>query len=517
MSSIDPDTSIKDNSVTNAAAGPAQFPNWLLQQVRERPQALAALDRNEKLTFEALYRQADKVARKLAAANIEPGKRVAVLMGSGLPFVVTVHALMQLRAVLVPLNLRLTPAELSWQLADVQADLLLADATHAEVGQAIAEAVPGLPCLVSLEELPEADYTPAPYYNPDDLHTIIYSSGTTGKPKGVRLLYRNHFYNASGSAQNLPAGPDDLWLAVLPLFHVGGLSIILRGLFYGMPLLVHESFNPAEVNRALDEQGVTIISVVANMLARMLDERQDRPYPPTFRAMLVGGGPVPAPLLERCARSGIPVIQTYGMTETASQAVTLAPQDALRKLGSAGLPLPGVELRLELGGEAANGLEQEGVGEILLRGPSITPGYDGRPEETARAWREGWFHTGDLGRLDAEGYLYVVDRRNDLIISGGENVYPAEVEAVLLGHPGVEEAGVIGIPDPRWGQVVMAFIKPRPGAKLDEAEIKEYCAAQLARYKVPSVVRFTGENLPRNAAGKLLRRVLRTDYMKTSY
>ena len=278
--------------------------------------------------------------------------------------------------------------------------------------------------------------TPPAIYRAADLHTLIYSSGTTGQPKAVRLTYGNHYFNAYASYRNFEAGPDDRWLAVLPLFHVGGLAIIWRGLFYGMPVVVHESFDPAAVNHAIDHEGVTVISVVTNMLARMLDQRQDKGYPASLRSVLIGGGPVPPPLLERCAAAGIPVVQTYGLTETASQAVTLAAGDALRKLGSAGKPLPGVELKISPKSDEENQPAKAmkprsraaSTGEILLRGGNVTPGYEGRPEETARAWRDGWFHTGDIGRVDEEGYLYVLDRRSDLIISGGENIYPAELK-----------------------------------------------------------------------------------------
>ncbi len=482
------------------------LPNWLLNLSQQQPD-LAALRTTDgpDLSFGELYRQAHRRAGQLAGLGIRPGIRVALLMGNSLEFVYMVHALIQLRAVLVPLNVRLSPVELSWQLDDVHASVLICDERRPDLANAVTLALPHLLVLMGLDDHPASPYEPAQSYQPDELHTIIYSSGTTGRPKGVQLTYRNHFFNAQASYQNLPAGPHDCWLAVLPLFHVGGLAIILRGLFYVMPVLVQESFDPVAVNAAIDRQYVTLVSVVANMLARLLDERQDRPYPASFRYFLIGGGPVPPPLLERCARAGIPVIQTYGMTETASQSVTLAAADALRKLGSAGQPLPGVELRIERDDEAVGPDE---IGEIVLRGPGITPGYDHRPAETERAWRGGWFHTGDLGRLDTEGFLFVVDRRDDLIISGGENVYPAEIEAVLLCHPAIAEAGVIGIPSERWGQVVGAFIKLRPSTNLTAGEVIAYCMERLARFKVPTEVHFV-ESLPRNATGKLLRRVLR--------
>ncbi len=491
------------------------FPNWLLEQLKTRPQGLAVRSGPEALSFEDLYSRVMTLVDRLRAAGIGKGSRVAVLLSNGLEFVELIHALMQLEAVLVPLNLRLTPAELAWQLKDVGANYLLTNGFHlAHAREASAGLkVVRLLMLKGLDHLPiqSGEFTPPSNYRAGDLHTIIYSSGTTGQPKGVRLTYGNHYFNALASYQNFEAGPDDLWLAVLPLFHVGGLAIVLRGLFYGMPVIIHESFDPVAVNRAIDYEGVTIISVVSNMLARMLDQRQDKAYPSSLRSILIGGGPVPPPLLERCARSGIPVVQTYGLTETASQSVTLAAEDALRKLGSAGRPLPGVELKIspKSDGENPGTVENGTAGEILLRGRNITPGYEGRPEETAKAWEGGWFHTGDIGRVDEEGYLYVLDRRSDLIISGGENVYPAEVEAVLLSHPQVEEAGVIGQPDEQWGQVVVAFVKTRPEITLLEEALLAYCREKMARYKLPRKIYFVAESLPRNATGKLLRRSLR--------
>jgi o-succinylbenzoate---CoA ligase len=201
------------------------------------------------------------------------------------------------------------------------------------------------------------------------------------------------------------------------------------------------------------------------------------------------------------------VSQTYGLTETCSQVATLPPADALRKLGSAGLPLLPTSLRIA---GPTGDLPPGAVGEIIVRGPTVTPGYLGRPEATAETIRDGWLRTGDLGYLDADGYLYVLDRRDDLIISGGENVYPAEVEAALLAHPAVADAGVIGRPDPRWGQTPLALVQLRPGAAASAPELIAFCRARLAAYKTPAAVEFV-DTLPRNAAGKLLRRVLRPD------
>jgi O-succinylbenzoic acid--CoA ligase len=240
------------------------------------------------------------------------------------------------------------------------------------------------------------------------------------------------------------------------------------------------------------------------MLARMLEDLGERRYPSSFRCMLLGGGPAPLPLLEACTDKGIPIYQTYGMTETASQIVTLPPEYMLTKLGSAGKPLFQAEVRIMNGQAPAAPGEP---GEIQVRGPNVTRGYWNRPEATAEALRDGWLATGDIGFLDEEGFLYVLDRRSDLIISGGENVYPAEIEAVLLGHPAVAEAGVCGVADERWGQVPVAYVKLAEDATVSEEELRAYCGTRLARYKLPARIRFV-DALPRNAAGKLLRREL---------
>jgi len=246
---------------------------------------------------------------------------------------------------------------------------------------------------------------------------------------------------------------------------------------------------------------------VAATLHRLLDARADRPVPPTLRCILLGGGPAPRPLLERCARIGVPVVQTYGLTETASQVATLAPEDALRRLGSAGRPLYPNALRIadSDGADAPAGEP----GEILVRGPVVTAGYADRPDDTARALAGGWLHTGDVGRLDEEGYLYVLDRRDDLIVTGGENVYPAEVEAALLAHPAVAEAGVVGMPDERWGARVVAVVRARDGAATDADALRAHCRTLLGGYKVPAEIRLVTEPLPRTASGKLRRAELR--------
>jgi O-succinylbenzoic acid--CoA ligase len=488
---------------TNYAYG-GEMPDWLAARAALTPDRIALMVGDQRVTFGELDRRATSVARRLAGLGLRAGDRVAVFFRGALPMAELVHGVARAGAVLVPLNIRLAPAELAWQIQDVRARLLLFDCPLSLAEERGDGGVRALH-IDDFYQQCESDFVPCGRIDLSSVHTIIYTSGTTGRPKGAMLTYGNHWWSAMGSVLNLGLREDDRWLAPLPLFHVGGLSILMRSVIYGIPAIVHERFDPAAVNRAIDDDGATIISVVAVQLRRMLDARGEQPYPSTLRHVLLGGGPAPLPLLEECARRGVPVVQTYGLTETASQAVTLAPSEALRKVGSAGKPLLPMEVRVEQDGRTA---EPGQPGEIVVRGPTVTPGYVDRSEETARAIRGGWLHTGDLGLLDAEGYLYVLDRRDDLIVSGGENVYPAEIEATLLAHPAVVEAGVVGVDDSAWGQTPVAYVVPRPDLSVTPDALITFCRERLARYKVPARVTLV-DALPRNASGKLLRRELR--------
>jgi O-succinylbenzoic acid--CoA ligase len=492
------------------------IPDWLARCAENLPHHLAIQCGEVRWSFAELDQRVTRLARQLATAGVCQGKRVALLAANGLPYVVTVHALTRLRAILVPLNTRLTYKELEWQVRDVCASCLLSDVFHQGI---VTDIVQAMPQLIQGTLLVEPETSDIVLEGSDEdldvsLHSLIdlgatqaimYTSGTTGNPKGVIVTYGMQWWNAVGSALNLGHYREDCWLACLSLFHIGGLSILFRSIIYGISVILHEKFDAATVNRAIYEGHVTIISVVAVMLLRMLDEGESQgQYPSTLRCVLLGGGPAPRSLLEDCVARAIPVVQTYGLTEACSQVVTLAPADALRKLGSAGRPLPQVQLLL-LSEDRPAAVGEPGT--IYLKGPSITPGYADRPEATAEAIRDGWLCTGDIGYLDEEGYLYVLDRRSDLIISGGENVYPAEIESVLLSHPDVAEAGVCGQADAQWGQVPIAFVRLRAGHDAVPEALLAYASQYLARYKIPRAIYLVDE-LPRNSSGKLVRREL---------
>ncbi len=474
--------------------------DWLRRRASIAPRATAILHPGGEMTWAELDAHADAAVAGLAGRGVRAGDRVALLLPNGLPFVVLAHAVPRAGAILAPLNTRLSADEVAWQADDVGAALLVHDSTTATLAYA-ASASRDI-TLADAAGVCRGQGQPRPpvHDDPDRIHTIIYTSGTTGRPRGAMLTFGNHFWSAVGSALNLGLRGNDRLLVSLPMFHVGGLAILLRSAIYGNPAIVQPSFDPIGVNAAI-EDGATIVSAVANMLARMLETRGDAPYPPTLRAILLGGGPAPRALLDACAERGVPAVQTYGLTEAASQVATLAPAEVLRKVGSAGRPLFPTELRIE--GASAPGAS----GEILVRGPTVSPGYWRDPHKTNESLRDGWLHTGDLGYVDHDGYLYVLDRRDDLIVSGGENVYPAEVEAVLLTHPLVAEAGVYGIDDPRWGRVPAADVVLWPGAAAAQDAMIAHCRAHLARYKTPVFLRFV-DALPRTASGKLQRHML---------
>lgn len=504
-----------------------QLPDWLTRCAEATPERPAVRCGTTNWSFAELARQSEQLAGQLATIGVTENSRVALLASNGLAYVAFVHALTRLGAILVPLNIRLTSEELRWQLNDVQATLLVCDVSMAERANALITTSVTLPLAVvhttpaqfgnSTVHLAtstgvayaQTEVVRRPLIDLEATQVIMYTSGTTGHPKGVIITYGMQWWNAIGSALNLGHDPEDCWLACLPLFHIGGLSILMRSVIYGIRVVLLEKFDEVAVNQAIRQQSITLISVVAVMLQRMLTaletEGEAARFPSTLRCVLLGGGPAPLPLLERCASKDIPVVQTYGLTESCSQAVTLAPADALRKPGSAGRPLLPVQLQIR---EEQTPLPINKAGTIYLKGPTITPGYADRPEANAQAFSDGWFCTGDIGYLDQEGYLYVLDRRSDLIISGGENIYPAEVESVLLAHPAVAEAGVCGRDDPRWGQIPIAFIRLHPGSSLSSTSILEHAQQRLARYKVPHEIHFVHE-LPRNSSGKLLRRELR--------
>ena len=437
--------------------------DWLAQRSQSCPERTALVADGSEVTYAELEAEATWVARRLTAHGVRRGSTVAMTMHPRREQVVVIHALMKAGAVLLPLGPRLSPEERAAILAAEEPAVDLDDA--GELTQTEAD----LPLLGE--------------HDMDDVAARVMTSGSTGMPDPVGLTYGNFLWSAVGSAFNIGVEPGDRWLCCLPLSHISGLGIAMRSVIYGTTAVIHDGFDVDRVAAALERDDITVVSLVTTMLTRLLEAGADLSGP---RAILVGGGPVPEDPLEEALGRGATVVQTYGLTETCSQVTTLAPADARRKLGSAGRPLLTTHLRIQ-------------DGEILVQGPTVAPG---------RADADGWLHTGDLGSIDEEGFLYVEDRIDDMIVSGGENVVPAEVEKVLLRHPEVADAAVVGRDDPEWQQAVTAIVVLQEGSELGPDELRRHCAESLAGYKVPKRVELAAA-LPRTPSGKLMRRALR--------
>ncbi len=431
---------------------------WLPRAAAQRPAHPALLTAGGPVSYAELRRAALDAAAALAAAGVGAADRVAVALPAGVPFVATLHACLLLGAAIVPIDLRLAEGERARRAAGaallVERPLVRGDAPDAPV----------------LDQL-----------DPNAIATVMHTSGTTALPKPVELTISNWIWNALGSAVALGVDAEDRWLCTLPLSHVGGLSILLRSAIYGTTVVLHERFDATAAARAINDERVTLASLVGTTLQRVLDAGAQGHG--SLRCALIGGGPLPPALALRAAEAGIPVAQTYGMTEACSQVTTsLAGEPE-----TAGVALIGQRVTVS------------SEGEILVAGATVSP--------SAALDAEGWLHTGDLGALDERGRLVVTGRRADTIVSGGENVAPQEVEAALLAHPAVADAGVYGRPDDEWGEVVLATVVLHDGSHAEGEELREHVAAQLARFKVPKAITFAGE-LPRTVSGKLLRREL---------
>jgi o-succinylbenzoate---CoA ligase len=477
---------------------------WLVRAAAARPERTALRTPGGDWSYARLHAAARFGAAELAARGAGPGARVALALPAGLAFAQALHACLLLGAVAVPVDLRLSPAERA-RIAAGAAVLVAEPLGEGPLGEESVEEEPLAEGRLGEGRGP-ATTAIAYTHELDATAVVIHTSGTTAAPRPVELTYGNFLWSALGSAVALGLDPEERWLCALPLSHVGGLSILLRSAIYATTAVVHERFECERVLHALRDGEATLVSLVATTLARLLDAGLERP--PSLRCALTGGGPVPAALLHRARAAGVPVSLTYGLTESCSQATT-TPVAAIgdgdgEAPATAGPPLFCTSVRIAgaMGEEhpAPRTGSASAAGEILVRGPTVAPG--------ALA-ADGWLHTGDLGRLDDRGRLLVSGRIADTIVSGGENVAPAEVEAVLETHPRVLEAAVLGRSDPQWGEAVTAIVVAHAGAVLEAEELRAHCARALAPYKVPKRFVLAAEPLPRTRSGKLLRRELR--------
>ena len=479
--------------------------DWLTARTQATPRATALVIGAAQWDYRELNCMVDAYASGLIAHGVTAGQHVALLLPNGLAYLCLIHACARVGAILVPLNTRLTPGELGWQVGQSDASLLVyGEVFTATVAQV---AVDGNCRVVPVTDLPatETEFFPKTQFRLDAPQAIVYTSGTTGRPKGAVLTFANHFWGATASSYRLGLLPHDRWLSCLPLHHVGGLAVVFRSCLYGTAIVLHERFELEAFNHSLDHDQITLTSVVPTMLHRLLVRRQGQPWPSSLRHILLGGAAATDELLATARASGAPLATTYGLTEAASQVATMRPEDVIDKPGSVGKALMFSIIRIA--DEMGNALPAGEKGEIVVAGPTVMAGYYKNPDATAQAIRNGELYTGDIGYLDDEGDLWVVQRRSDLINSGGENVYPAEVEGVLRQHPAVAAVAVVGLPDPEWGEQVAALVECHPGAVVSAADLLAFSRQRLAGYKQPRLLAFTLA-LPQTASGKIERRAV---------
>lgn len=482
-------------------------PDWLRTQALSRPHALAIDDGTTRWTFLQLDIASGQLMRKLSAVGIGPGDRIAWIGFPSARAIALIHAIMRLKAILVPLDPKLTVSELQWRWLDAQPALLVYDSSGLTVDLSSMGTMSQRMALNNLAEEPQ-DLVPVPEVDLDRILALVYTSGTTSRPKGALLRVGNFYWSAVFSGIHMGTQPADRWLFAMPLFHVSGLSIVFRSVIHGSAIVMRTPFHAETTLKALQWEQVTLASLVPTMLWRLLDHGLTQANAQHLRMILLGGAAASPDLVQRARKSGLPVVTTYGLTETCSQVVTgLIPWQDEPK-GSSGRPISPTTIRIvdAQGREVPRGE----LGEIWISGPSVFAGYWHLPETTAESLSEQdgqrWLHTKDVGVVDQNGWLIVKDRLTDIIIRGGENISPTEVEHALMSHPGVMEAGVVGIPDEEWGQQVVAAIVTQ--TDITSQELRSFLRNRLAGYKIPTVY-FKMAVLPRTPSGKVQRHVVR--------
>ncbi|WP_461200707.1 fatty acid--CoA ligase family protein [Anoxybacillus sp. TBDG-1] len=507
-----------------------------LQQIAsQKPEKEAYVFEQTSATYGELNGAIMKFASGLAKLGVNKGDHVALLLGNSPYFIVSLYGAMRAGATVIPINPIYTPDEIHYILTNGDVKVVIAldlviptlmkldgrlpNVEHIiicetpqgkEQGIVVPEKMKSFTNVLAIGDVPFV----GPALDDDDVAVILYTSGTTGKPKGAMLTHKNLYSNAQDVADYLKMNEDDRVIATLPMFHVFCLTVALNApLMNGGTVLILPKFSPAEVFKVAREQKATVFAGVPTMYNFLYQYPEGKAEDfAHIRLCISGGASMPVALLKNFEKKfQVIVSEGYGLSE-ASPVTCFNPLDRPRKPGSIGTSIVHVENKIvnELGEEVPVGE----VGELIVRGPNVIKGYYNMPEETAHTIRDGWLYTGDLAKMDEEGYFYIVDRKKDMIIVGGYNVYPREVEEVLYSHPDVVEAAVIGVPDPNFGEAVKCFVVSK-NKQLTEQQLIAYCSEHLAKYKVPSSIEFL-EELPKNTTGKILRRALKEQVISQS-
>ncbi len=502
----------------------------LIESTKKTPTHTAVKYEDFKMSYAELHGASNKFANALRTAGLEPGQRVALMMPNLPQFMICYYGILKAGYVVVPLNILLKGREVAYHLQDSEATALIVWEGFVPEALVGYKETPSCQTMIVVnapgsQALPEAEGVKSfnalmaqatPVFEmyqtmPDDTAVILYTSGTTGNPKGAELTHLNMFFNSLVGAERLGLEwqPDDVFLLALPMFHAFGQSACMNTcVAVGATITLMVRFDPIKAFEVIERDKVTAFSGVPTMFFYLLNHPDRKKYDlSTLRMCTSGGAAIPVEVLDAWKReTGVQILEGYGLSETspvASFNVMFKPT----KPGSIGIPIWGVDMKVV--DENDQEVPVGEVGELLIRGHNVMKGYLNRPESTAECMRGGWFHSGDVAKMDEEGYFYIVDRIKDMIIRGGFNVYPREIEEVLYAHPAVAECAVFGIPDPAMGEEVKAVVVLKPGEQVTEDEIRAYCRERIASNKYPRLIEVSAEPLPKNATGKILKRELK--------
>jgi len=484
------------------------FPPWLAHTAKKFPDRIALQYQQQSWTYAQLFQAAFRFAQ---SNRISSQSRIAVISKNSPEQAIASHGIMLAGGTIAHINHRLTAGEIQSQIDRISPDTVFCQ-NH--LWEKTAQVSPDIP-VRSLDDIKLYPGQPhsvsTPQILPNRTCAIFMTSGTTGLPKAVQLSYGNFIASAIGSGLNMGIHADDKWLACLPVDHIGGFSILVRSVIYGTAVFLHPGFEVHRIKTALERDKVTLGSLVPAMLNQLHDENLNSVE--SVRAILLGGGPMEKRLIEHAWTQGLPVLPSYGLTEACSQVTTMPPESIPDKPGSAGKPLPFTTVKIlsEDGMESSTG----DIGEILVKGPTVMRGYLDDKEANRQTLQDGWLHTGDYGFLDNDGFLHTVSRRQDLIVSGGENIYPEEVEAALLKHPGIRDVCVFGIEDKIWGQKVVAAVVPDDRSHATSLNFSAEDFPDLAPFKFPKEF-VQVEAIPRTPIGKVKRRALKKRFSDTT-
>jgi fatty-acyl-CoA synthase len=455
--------------------------------------ALISVETGERLTYAQLNERASAAAVMLLDAGLQPGDRAGLLAANGIDFIALFFGALKAGVIVVPLSTRATAYELSIIAADCGMKILFHDGSAPELDGVT---------LIKLDVHPSPRSLPQRVFDSDATACLLYTSGTTGKPKGVMIPHRQLLWNGYSTASNWGLREDDIAPIFTPLYHAGGVAVFLIPLFLiGGTIVVHRGFDAAEVWETIERERCTVVMGVPTIWKMLRDAPQFATVDLShLRWFISGGAPLPAFLIDAYHRRGVTLKQGYGLTEVGVNCFTMTIEDARVRPGSIGRPMMFTDIRLV--DDAGNDVD---TGEMWIRGPHVSSGYWNNPQATAEAYVDGWFRTGDIARRDADGYFFIAGRRKEMLISGGVNVYPAEVEAELLQHPNVSDAAVIAIADEKWGEVGIAFVVAH---EVSDTDLIEFLNARVSRLKIPRRFIFV-DALPRTPYGKVLKEELR--------